>query len=154
MYDIGFEWSSTILQLSVYQCNGRNRYYFYEKWASQYPSRALLLVTDFRYVLFQSDPFSYRRQEWLPEYQLVVFQEFHPNMVIGRSSFQRATMQDCFGDDALRLYSNRVVISAGAFLGSRDGILLWTHHMTMVRFCPYDLTLRELPSVHSLCLYA
>jgi len=113
------------------------RYYFYEKWASLYPSRAQLLVTDFRDVVFQSDPFSYRRQDntnnnWFPDHQLAVFQEFHPNMVIGRCSVQRSVMLECFGDDALRLYGSRVVISSGAFLGSRDGMLLWVHHMTMV----------------------
>jgi len=109
------------------------RYYFFEKWASLYSSRALLLVTDFRGVIFQSDPFSYRRQEWFPDHQLAVFQEFHPNMVIGRCSFQRSVLLECFGDDALRLYVNRVAISAGAFIGSRDGMLVWAHHMTMVR---------------------
>ena len=92
-------------------------------------------MTDFRGVIFQSDPFSYRRQEWFPDHQLAVFQEFHPNMVIGRCSFQRSVLLECFGDDALRLYVNRVAISAGAFIGSRDGMLVWAHHMTMVSSC-------------------
>lgn len=111
------------------------RYYFFEKWASLYSSRAMLLVTDFRGVIFQSDPFSYRRQEWFLDHQLAVFQEFHPSMVIGRCSFQRSVLLECFGNDALRLYINRVAISAGAFIGSRDGMLVWAHHMTMVSTC-------------------
>ncbi len=60
------------------------RYYFYELWAVHYSPESLLMVADFRDIVFQSDPFEYHKEGWFPEHQLVVFQEFHPNMVINR----------------------------------------------------------------------
>ena len=65
------------------------RYYFYEKWAALYSENAVVLITDFRDILFQSNPFTYHRNDWFPEFQLAVFQEFHPNMVINRCKFNR-----------------------------------------------------------------
>ena len=38
------------------------RFYLYQFWASLYQESALLMISDFRDVFFQSDPFSYRRQ--------------------------------------------------------------------------------------------
>ena len=46
------------------------RYFFYEKWASAYNENVLLLLADFRDILFQSNPFEYRQSEWFPEFQL------------------------------------------------------------------------------------
>ena len=39
------------------------------------------MISDFRDTIFQSDPFTYNLQDWISDYQLVVFQEFHPTMV-------------------------------------------------------------------------
>ena len=39
------------------------------------------MITDFRDILFQSNPFLYHVEDWKNEFQLVVFQEFYPNMV-------------------------------------------------------------------------
>ena len=46
-----------------------------------YTENCLLMATDFRDILFQSDPFLYHVDEWRGNYQLVLFKEFHPNMV-------------------------------------------------------------------------
>ena len=35
------------------------RYFFYEKWAMNYNTDSLLMLADFRDVVFQSDPFAY-----------------------------------------------------------------------------------------------
>ena len=50
------------------------RYFFYEKWATAYNPSSLILLADFRDILFQADPFSYHLDEWFPEFQLAVFQ--------------------------------------------------------------------------------
>ena len=60
------------------------RFFFYEKWAAIYSESSTILITDFRDILFQADPFAYHKYEWRPDFQLAVFQEFHPNMVINR----------------------------------------------------------------------
>ena len=106
------------------------RYYFYEKWASIYTEKSLIMLSDFRDVFFQADPFVYHNDEWLPEYQLSVFQEFHPNMIINRCHFNTKTMLECYGEDALRTLGNRIIISSGGILGTRDGVLVWSRQMT------------------------
>ena len=50
------------------------RYYFYELWAVHYAPTALLMACDFRDIVFQRDPFVHHVGEWLPEFQLVLFQ--------------------------------------------------------------------------------
>lgn len=57
------------------------RYFFYEKWASHYQQSSLILLSDFRDVIFQADPFGYHIDDWYPDHQLAVYQEFYPNMV-------------------------------------------------------------------------
>ena len=107
------------------------RYYFYELWAVHYGGDSLLMTTDFRDIIFQSDPFAHHQQEWYPEFQLVVFQEFHPNMVINRCRFNKRIVQECYGEDTLRTLGPRVIVSSGAAMGTRDAMLFWAHHMTL-----------------------
>ena len=40
------------------------RYYFYEKWATLYNETTWILAADFKDVIFQSDPFVFRKKEW------------------------------------------------------------------------------------------
>jgi hypothetical protein len=109
------------------------RYFFFEKWAAQYATQALVLVADLRDVIFQSDPFARRLMaDWFPESPLAVFQEFYPNMVIARCRLSRQVLGECYGDEALRQLGGKSVISSGAVLGSRDAMLVWTHFMTLV----------------------
>ena len=108
------------------------RYYFYEKWSALYNENTMILITDFRDIIFQKNPFLYHQNDWYPEYQLSVFQEFHPNMVIERCFFNRRIMTECYGDSTYNSLKRRIIISSGAIIGVRNGILLWSHHMTMV----------------------
>ena len=55
----------------------------------------------------QRDPFTHHQGEWHPEYQLVLFQEFHPNMVIHRCRFNRRVVRECYGEDTLRTLGPR-----------------------------------------------
>eukprot|EP01037_Dinobryon_pediforme_P021333 gene21333-22171_t len=121
------------------------RFYFFEMWAAMYPDNSLLLITDFRDVFFQADPFSFKTEQWLPDYQLAVFQEFHPNMVIDRCRFNRVMMSECFGDESLRSLGHQIIVSSGATMGTKDAILVWTRHMTLVRSrLVYGNKLRQL----------
>lgn len=52
------------------------RFYFCEKWAALYSEDANILITDFRDILFQANPFTYHKNDWYPEFQLAVFQVF------------------------------------------------------------------------------
>lgn len=42
-------------------------------------------------------------------------------------------MFECFGEEALKTYGRRIIISSGGLIGNRDAILSWSHHMTLVR---------------------
>jgi hypothetical protein len=108
------------------------RYYFYEKWAAIYSETTKVMLTDFRDIIFQANPFEYSLSEWFPDYHLAVFQEFYPNMVINRCRFNRKVVSECYGEESLRWLGAKTIISSGAILGTRDAILVWTHHMTMV----------------------
>ena len=64
------------------------RYFLYQWWGSLYNEGALIMLSDFRDVMFQSNPFLYRRWEWAPPVaQLVVFQEAYPNKVSINTSY-------------------------------------------------------------------
>ena len=41
-------------------------------------------------------------------------------------------MAECFGDQALAALGSRIIVSSGAIMGTRNGVILWSHHMTMV----------------------
>ena len=40
------------------------RYFFYEKWASRYNETTWILTADFKDVIFQGNPFLFRKREW------------------------------------------------------------------------------------------
>jgi hypothetical protein len=105
----------------IYLCLQVFRYYFYEKWAALYSTNSLLLITDFRDVFFQSNPFTYNLDEWhasstssssnsadsntnpyTNSYDLVLYQEFYPTMLIKNCAFNSKVMSECYGEDATR----------------------------------------------------
>jgi hypothetical protein len=105
------------------------RYYVYEKWTALYDENSLIFLSDFQDVIFQSDPFTYRRQEW-QEYALVVFQSFHPNMLINRAPEYSSLLQACYGANVLNLRGSMIAVTPGAFMGTRNGILSFSRAMT------------------------
>ena len=105
------------------------RYYVYEKWLSHYSKESLVLLTDYRDIIFQSNPFTYRIQEW-KDYSLQLFLGLHPNMLMSRSKEYRQLLMGCYGPETVRVRGSQIAVSAGAALGSRDGVLIWTHSMS------------------------
>jgi hypothetical protein len=58
------------------------RYLFYQWWASRYSEKTVILLADFRDVIFQSNPFLYAPSAWYPPLaQLTVFLEPLPQKV-------------------------------------------------------------------------
>jgi hypothetical protein len=63
------------------------RYLFYQWWASQYSENTVILLSDFRDVIFQSNPFLYMPEIWYPPVaQLTLFLEPLPQKVNAASS--------------------------------------------------------------------
>jgi len=107
------------------------RYYLYLWWARLYAQTTYFMLSDFSDVLFQSDPFQYRKLEWAPPaYQFVVFQENHPNSVINRCNFNSAWISKCYGSDALQKVGHNTVICSGISMGTRDAILVYVSQST------------------------
>jgi uncharacterized protein YdbL (DUF1318 family) len=52
------------------------RYLLYQWWALKYSEHTVILISDFRDVLFQSNPFTYMPNQWMPPVaQLTLFLE-------------------------------------------------------------------------------
>ena len=106
------------------------RFYMYQWWARMYDSDALIMISDFRDVFFQGNPFTYRTYEWAPPIaQMVVFQEAFPNKVIYRCPFNSGWIENCYGTEALKRVASNTVSCSGVSIGTRNAILLY------VRIC-------------------
>ena len=102
------------------------RVFMYKWWASMYHSDAIILLTDFRDVIFQSNPFLYRSDEWSsPRYQLVVFQESFPNKMIYRCMFNSGWIRGCYGEDTLKFVGSNPVSCSGTVMGTGQAIIAY-----------------------------
>ena len=102
------------------------RYYAYQAWAAKYPPTAYIMVSDFRDVLFQSNPFKNKFNEWGPDnYDLVLFQEAHPNRVISRCPHTGGFTLGCYGKETYRKIGTSTISSSGVVFGKRDAIIVY-----------------------------
>jgi len=126
-YDVQCSFYSLPQQLQI----NFMRYYLYRWWAMQYSSDTLIMISDFRDVFFQSNPFLYRRSEWAPPVaQLVVFQEFHPNSVIERCIFNKGWIEGCYGSAGLKKIGHKTVSCSGVSIGTKDAIIAYSYLLT------------------------
>jgi len=102
------------------------RYYFYQLWAKKYLSSSYLMITDFRDVYFQSNPFEYQPYEWHGS-DLVTFLEPHPNKIINRCKFNGPWIGKCYGKEAVKMVGHNMVSCSGISMGTRNGILVYSH---------------------------
>ena len=118
--------------------NGQNdipvtllRHYIYQNWASKYPASSVIMLSDYRDVFFQSDPFKSRAVQLMPKtYQLTVFQEHHPNRVINRCAQNAGFIISCYGREVYQWLGWRTISTAGVVFGTRDGILAYSFLIT------------------------
>ena len=103
------------------------RLYMYKWWATMYKRNATILIADFRDVIFQSNPFIYRRHTWAPEsgVDLTVFQDAYPMKAIERSVDVSGWLEKCYGHAVLTRLGSNVVSNSGVVMGSRDGVLVY-----------------------------
>lgn len=100
------------------------RLHLYKWWASFYDEDAKILLSDFRDVFFQTDPFVYMPESW-KDHQLAVFEEPFPNIMIYRNGWNGAWIQDCFGEVGYNKVAYNVVSCSGTVMGTRNGILAY-----------------------------
>jgi hypothetical protein len=102
------------------------RFFIYQWWSRLYESDALIMLSDFRDVFFQANPFTYRTFEWAPPVsQLVVFQEAYPNKVIYRCIFNSGWIENCYGSKGLRRVGSNTVSCSGVTIGTRNAIAIY-----------------------------
>ncbi len=107
------------------------RYYLYQIWASLYSESTNILLADARDVIFQANPFMYRRTEW-KNADLIAFLESHPNKVISRCPFNSGWIEQCYGKKALRTIGRNVVSCSGTTMGTRNGILVYVSLLSLL----------------------
>lgn len=106
------------------------RYYLYLWWAEKYPKDSVIMISDFRDVIFQTNPFNYLAPQWRPpRAQLIVFLEAIPNKMIYRCQYNSGWIKNCYGDEAFQLVKNNPISCSGISFGSRDGILIYVSMM-------------------------
>lgn len=102
------------------------RYYVYQYWALKYSKQSVILLADFRDVIFQTNPFNYKTTDWKPpHFDLTVFQEAHPNRVINRDIASGTNIQNCYGKEVFRTIGSNTISSSGVVFGSRDAIVAY-----------------------------
>ena len=107
------------------------RFFLYQYWTSLYDESSLIMVSDFSDVVFQSDPFSYRPQQWQPPVsQLAVFLEAYPNKVITRCPFNGGWISGCYGEEAMQRIGTNTVSCSGVTMGTRNAMLVYTYLLT------------------------
>ena len=109
------------------------RYYLYKWWSIKYTNpNTMILISDFRDVFFQSNPFKYRKELWNDDkspYDLIIFQEAHPMKTILRCPFNSGWIKSCYGKDKLYQIGTFPVSCSGITIGLRDSILIYSHIM-------------------------
>ena len=109
------------------------RFYLYKWWSTFYDKNALVLLSDFKDVFFQSDPFSYIPGHWAPPlYQLTVFQEAYPNRMIYRNAMNKGFIGNCYGSGALNSIAFNQISSVGSVFGTMDAIFAYVSNLLLL----------------------
>jgi hypothetical protein len=109
------------------------RFYMYQWWARKYNSEALILVSDFRDVFFQANPFNYKPHQWAPPVaQFVAFQEPYPNKVIYRCAFNSGWISNCYGEEGLQKIGLNTVSCSGVSIATKDALVIYVSKMNKI----------------------
>ena len=104
------------------------KYQIFKLWALDYPTATNILLCDFHNVFFQTNPFGFYANQWKHN-DLVVFQEAHPLKSVARSKDIANTITECYGSLGLLQVGTNPLLTSGAIMGSRDGILIYSHSL-------------------------
>jgi hypothetical protein len=103
------------------------RFFLYKWWAQKYSSDSRIILSDFRDVFFQQDPFKWPKLNRNADMQ--VFLENHPTKVINRCPFNNGWIENCYGSKAIEIVGSHTVSCSGVSLGKRDAVVAYTHLM-------------------------
>ena len=104
------------------------RSFIYQYWALQYPDTTYIMMSDFRDVIFQSNPFTLKNKfnYWGPSaYDITFFAEHHPNRVINRCKHTSTTLNHCYGRSITDQIGTSTIINNGVVFATRNASLIY-----------------------------
>jgi len=104
------------------------RSFIYQYWALQYPDTTYIMMSDFRDVFFQSNPFTEKNKfnYWGPSaYDITFFAEHHPNRVINRCKHTSTTLNYCYGRSMTDQIGTSTIINNGVVFATRNASLIY-----------------------------
>jgi len=104
------------------------RSFIYQYWALKYPDTTYIMMCDFRDVIFQSNPFTFKSKysEWGPNaYDITMFAEHHPNRVINRCKHTSTTINYCYGRKVLNQIGTSIILNNGVIFATRNASLIY-----------------------------
>ena len=107
------------------------RFFLYQSIVhANYNGNVLVMLSDFRDVIFQSNPFRSKHIHSVLERddQIMVFNEHHPNRVLNRCAQHIHLVRTCYGDDMLRRFGAQTISSSGVVIGQRNALLTYVSH--------------------------
>ena len=104
------------------------RSFIYQYWALQYPDTTYIMMSDFRDVFFQSNPFTLKNKfpDWGPSaYDITFFAEHHPNRDIYRCKRVSELIEDCYGRLLLDQIGLGTILNNGVYFTKRNSSLIY-----------------------------
>jgi hypothetical protein len=111
------------------------RSFIYQYWALQYPDTTYIMMSDFRDVFFQSNPFTEKNKfnYWGPSaYDITFFAEHHPNRVISRCKHTSTTLNYCYGRSMTDQIGTSTVINNGVVFATRNASLIYVSFISIM----------------------
>ena len=104
------------------------RSFIYQYWALQYPDTTYIMMSDFRDVFFQSNPFTLKNKfpDWGPSaYDITFSAEHHPNREISRCPRTSAFLNYCYGSIILDRMGANPILNNGIIMATRNASIAY-----------------------------
>ena len=104
------------------------RMFIYQYWALKYPDTTYIMMSDFRDVMFQSNPFTSKNKfsDWGPSaYDITMFAEQDPNRVINRCRHSSYTLKNCYGKVLHDQIATNTMVNNGILFATRNASLIY-----------------------------
>jgi len=111
------------------------RSFIYQYWTLQYPDTTYIMMSDFRDVFFQSNPFTLKNKfaDWGPDVNdITFFAEHHPNRVINRIFLLSSSLSNCYGIEVYEQIGPSTIINNGVVFATRNASLIYVSFKTIV----------------------
>jgi len=111
------------------------RSFIYQYWALKYPDTTYIMMSDFRDVFFQSNPFTEKNKfnYWGPSaYDITFFAEHHPNRVISRCKHTSTTLNYCYGRSMTDQIGTSTIINNGVVFATRNSSLIYVSFISIM----------------------